>query len=150
MHTYILSNLNWTSTLMDHHPFKYTYIHTYLHTLNILTNILTCMLTYRRRLELWCVCRSFIQQSVSNNWDQGSKNDHPFSRSWRFGYACMYVCIYVCTYVMLARTTLYCTVKHLYILAEMYVVVCILMMCSYSTKYSLYMTSVPIPHWIGT
>ena len=55
------------------------------------------------------------------------------------------VCMYVCTYAVH-----YFAVQHLYILAEMYGVVCILTMCSYSTKYFLYMVSVPIHQIIGT
>ena len=72
----------------------------------------------------------------------------------------MYVCMYVSRskymyFIILARTTSYCTLLvqysiYTYILAEMYGVDYILTMCSNSTKYSLYMTSVPIPQWIGT
>ena len=51
---------------------------------------------------------------------------------------CMYV---ICMYVLLYNT---CAGQHLYILAEMFGVVFSLTMCSYSTKYFLYMTSVPI------
>ena len=68
---------------------------------------------------------------------------------------CMYVCMYVSRseymyFIMLARTTSYCTLLmrysiYTYILAEMYGVVCILTMCSNSTKYFLNVISVPIP-----
>ena len=58
---------------------------------------------------------------------------------------CMYVCMYGFYYTLRAVHYLRGTTS-IHALAEMYGVVCILTMCSNSAKYSLYMTSVPIPH----